>query len=268
MYEKAIVTFLDILGFRDIVANSDATKIHEILKIVEEVATPDTTEKWLYNPETIVFSDSIVRTRKINTEENIQYPIGLVFHELLDIVHAQSELIDHGILIRGGIAFGDIYIDKNQIFGPALIRAYDLENKFAKYPRLIVDPELIKELKQNKLLRKYGHSVEQESEHISELVRQSDDGLWFIDYARAIESELNEPEMYPDFLIKHRDLIIKNSSNFKNYDKNMEKYVWLASYHNALVNEIKQKWFKHYGLKRKELLINSSEIPALQYIEP
>ncbi|MFZ5771306.1 MAG: hypothetical protein ACOY4W_07745 [Thermodesulfobacteriota bacterium] len=111
MYTKAIVTFLDILGFRDIVASSDSTKIHELLKIVEEVTTPDTTEKWLYNPETVMFSDSIVRTRKINTEENIQYPIGLVFNELLDIVHAQSELIDHRILIRGGIAFGDIFTD-------------------------------------------------------------------------------------------------------------------------------------------------------------
>jgi len=31
-----------------------------------------------------------------------------VFYELLDLLHAQGELIGLGILIRGGIALGDV----------------------------------------------------------------------------------------------------------------------------------------------------------------
>lgn len=267
MYSKAIVTFLDILGFRQLVAESKPERLHKILEIVEKVATPDSSKELSYEPETIVFSDSIVRVRKIHSEENLQYPIGLVFNELLDFVHAQSELIRHGILIRGGITFGNIHIDKNQIFGPALIRAYDLENKFAKYPRLIVDPVLIKEFKKNKLLRRDGHSIKQEKEYVKKLVRQSDDGLWFVDYARAVSSELDEPEMYPVFLEIHRKMIIENCSKFNEYNKNLEKYVWLASYHNALIREIDQSWFKHYKIKKKDMMIKTNELPALQYLE-
>ncbi|WP_374088448.1 hypothetical protein [Methylomicrobium lacus] len=87
-YEKAIVTFIDILGFRELVKCESSQKIHEILKIVEKAATPDNPDKWLYAPETKVFSDSIIRVRKINTKENIRFQIGLLFYELLDLLHA------------------------------------------------------------------------------------------------------------------------------------------------------------------------------------
>lgn len=30
------------------------------------------------------------------------------------------------------------------IYGPALVKAYDLESNFAIYPRIVLDPELIK----------------------------------------------------------------------------------------------------------------------------
>lgn len=275
MYKKAIVTFLDILGFRQIVADSNSGKINSILDIVKRAATPQKIDGLLfdqedivfYNPETIVFSDSIVRVRRIDSDENLKYPIGLMFNELLDIVHAQAGLIDFGILIRGGIAFGDISIDENRIFGPALIRAYDLESHFAKYPRLVLDPLLLKEYKENKLLKKHGHTYEQDSEHVKGLIRQADDGLWFVDYARAVKTELDEPKMYLIFLRRHRDLILNASSKFKELNKEMEKYVWLANYHNALIREINEEWYSHYNLKRENLLIHTKDLPALQTID-
>ncbi len=266
MYNKAIVTFLDILGFREKVSKLESKEINEILDIVEKVTTPDKSENTPYSPEAIVFSDSIVRTRQLTSKENLKYPIGLLFHELLSIVHAQSELIDYGILIRGGIAFGDICVDQNRIFGPALIQAYDLESQFAKYPRFIVDPELIKEYKTNKLLRRDEHSIKEDSTFVKSLLRQGDDGLWFIDYARAVESELDEPEMYPSFLKRHRDVIIDGCSDFKGLNKNLEKYVWLANYHNTVIMEIKDAYFESYKLDREDFYINSEELPALQYI--
>ena len=266
MYCKAIVTFLDILGFRQLVTESSPEIINEILDVLEKVATPDKKDGLLYNPETIIFSDSIVRVRKVDNGENSKYPIGLIFNELLDIVHAQSHLIDYGIFIRGGIAFDDISLDENRIFGPALIRAYDLENNYAKYPRLVLDPALIKEYKTNNLLKKLDHSYEMDSEYVKDLIRQGDDGLWYVDYGRAVEGELDDLDMYPNFLKRHREVIIQAGSKYKDINRDLEKYFWLATYHNSIVEELPDEWFEEYALEKADLLIGTSELPALESV--
>jgi hypothetical protein len=50
-----------------------------------------------------------------------------------------------GFLVRGGITIGDIVHDEEVVFGPALNRAYHLEHDIAKYPRIVVDPEVVDE---------------------------------------------------------------------------------------------------------------------------
>jgi len=263
MYCKAIVTFLDILGFRQLVSEADSKIINEILNVMEEMTTPGKDQGLLYDPETIAFSDSIVRVRKVDAGENAKYPIGLLFNELIDIVHAQSQLIDFGILIRGGIAFGDISINENRIFGPALVRAYDLESNYAKYPRLVLDPALLKEYKANKLLKKRDHSYEMDSEYVKDLIKQGDDGLFYVDYARAVAKELDELEMYPNFLRRHREVIIEAASKYKDISKDLEKYFWLATYHNTIVNELDNEWLSA-SLQREDLLIDTSDMPTLE----
>jgi hypothetical protein len=124
MYQKAIVTFLDVLGFRDLVSNSEASKVNDVLAELGRFAAPK--QRSLNSadddaPQIITFSDSVIRVRLIHTRTNRRYPVGLVFYEVLDLLHAQGELIDKGILIRGGVTYGDIYVEKNKIFGPALL---------------------------------------------------------------------------------------------------------------------------------------------------
>ena len=264
MYEKAIVTFLDILGFKEKVKNVAQNEIKTILTKLEKETVPNGEIDTFYKAETIIFSDSIVRVRKIESPKNKEYPIGLLFNELIELLHGQSMLIQNNILIRGGITFGEIFLENNQIFGPALIKAYEFESKYAKYPRIVIDPDLIKEFKNNKLLRKTGHTLKDEIEYIADLTCKSDDGLLFVDYARAIERELDEPEMYPVFLECHKKVITENSKIFAQYDKHMEKYVWMATYHNKIINSLPDKFFKHYHVKRRNLLITSFELPSLE----
>ena len=194
--------------------------------------------------------------------------LWLLFQELLSLVHAQGELIDTNILIRGSVTFGDILISDGRVFGPALVEAYELEKKFARYPRIIVDPQLIKEYKSNKLLKAEHHSIEQDSEYIHDLLKQGDDGMWFIDYARAIESEMDEPEMYPVFLQRHREVILFGSEKHKKLNAVLNKYVWMANYHNQVVADIDNECFEEYDLKKDDVLITSDEMPALQYVLP
>jgi len=263
VYEKAIVTFLDILGFADVVGKSDCTTVSTILDSLEQFTVPEAEQGCRYEPEVITFSDSIVRVRKIGTETNTNHPFGLLFNELLDLVQAQGMLIDAGILLRGAVTFGDICISEQRVFGPALVSAYELESKYARYPRVIVSPHLFHELKVNSLLVASHHDLNTEMSFIRHMLRQGDDGMWFIDYARAIEPELDEPEMYRTFLETHRALIIKRARQFKSLSTVLAKYLWLANYHNHLVHEIKSTWFQRYKTRRRKLLINLKELVTL-----
>jgi len=46
-------------------------------------------------------------------------------------------------LFRGGATIGNLFIDDIMVWGNALVRAYDLENSLALYPRIIVDIPLL-----------------------------------------------------------------------------------------------------------------------------
>lgn len=47
------------------------------------------------------------------------------------------------VLIRGAIVQGELYSENDVIFGPALTSAYMIEEKIARYPRIIASKELI-----------------------------------------------------------------------------------------------------------------------------
>ena len=64
---------------------------------------------------------------------------GLLWWELLDLVHAQPELVREAVLLRSGLTIGNVFVDSAITFGPALIRAFERENDVAVSPRVIVD---------------------------------------------------------------------------------------------------------------------------------
>jgi hypothetical protein len=53
-------------------------------------------------------------------------------------------LLRLGFLSRGGIAKGPAYHRDGKVFGPAILEAYRLENRVAVFPRVILQPEIVK----------------------------------------------------------------------------------------------------------------------------
>ena len=47
------------------------------------------------------------------------------------------------ILTRGAIVYDDIYVDDHIIYGPGFVKAYQMEENCAKYPRIIIAKETI-----------------------------------------------------------------------------------------------------------------------------
>ena len=269
VYQRAIVSFIDILGFGDFVKKSDANSVNRVLDAIEKSASPlilDEERERDDHAEIISFSDSIVRIRKIETKDNIEYPMGLLHEELLSLVHAQGELIDFDIIIRGGVSIGDIFISESRVFGPGLMKAYELESKYALYPRIIIDPLLIQVHKNDRLLKAKWHSVEDELEMMGKLLRQEDDGMWFIDYVAALEGELDEHEMYPIFLQRHREVILAGAQKHSQLNSALSKFVWMANYHNQIVTNMDDEACESYRIDKNDFIISSDEIESLQYL--
>ncbi|MCR8720797.1 hypothetical protein NVV30_19130 [Pseudomonas syringae] len=256
MYRKAIVTFLDILGFRSLIKDESSEAIDSILdkmsKYAAPIADPD---DYSYHPITTTFSDCVMRVSFTDSKANSDYQIGLLFYELLALVHAQSELIDNDVIVRGGVAFGDISYKNHRIFVPAMVDAYELESKKAVFPRIVINPIWMEALKSDRFIRSKNHTLKEELNHIRKLIRKDDDGVYFIDYIRAIRSELDDPEAgYISFLKRHCSLIKRNLDKHTDQGKVLDKYKWLSRYHDELINELAEDFLKYYGHSKESLL--------------
>ncbi|WP_434730713.1 hypothetical protein [Rhizobium binae] len=144
-YEPGIVTFIDVLGFRAMLSDRPAGEIHDIILSLREFTTPEV-ENFRRMKEVRLssrafaesVSDAVVRVRVFDT----QHSDGAFFHELLDLLHIQVQCINHGVLIRAGLAIGSVHVGLNgsgPVFGPAMVRAYEIESGEAIYPRIVVD---------------------------------------------------------------------------------------------------------------------------------
>lgn len=259
-YRPAVVTFLDILGFGQLVKQESASKVQEVLAVVSKFVAKVSRNP--YSPQAFAFSDSIVRVRHIDGL-NALHPTGLLFSEILDIVHAQAELVPHNVILRGAITVGEIYADGSTVFGPALVRAYELETKTALYPRVVIDPHALNQLRQDAALRAEHHSVKEEVQCVRDLLRRGENGSWFVDYLHSFSPELDEPAMEPDFLRMHRDLVLLRYQAAGNNTAFLDKLLWLALYHNKCVSLIPFPKLKQWGVKRTDLEIKTADMAEL-----
>lgn len=157
------------------------------------------------------------------------------------LLYAQVQLVYEGILIRGGMTIGQVFVDNVRIFGPAFVEAYELESQFARYPRIVLSPKILKALETDLLLRNEDHPLEVEKEFIYNLLRQGDDGIWFIDYLFAFEEEV-EFDDYHKLLTQHQDMITKASNFTEEVTGLALKYNWLTKYHNSTLTRLLKKW--------------------------
>ena len=129
-YTEGYLAFIDILGFSTFVSDDkNANKTHDLFEFIKKFC-------YLFNksPQLDVnvsfFSDSIVLTA--NNLDSLVVPIYIAESYL------KQEL---GLLFRGGICYGKYYHEKGVTFGPAVVKAYRLEEQ-AVYSGIIIDREI------------------------------------------------------------------------------------------------------------------------------
>jgi hypothetical protein len=131
------VIFYDVLGWRSHIekAGNDVQKIGELRRLVLLHS------RMLRLPVPVpvsvsTFSDNVVISLK---------PGKIVASLLLALATMVLATASRGFYIRGGVAVGDIIHDDEIVFGPGLNRAYELESKLAKFPRVVVDQAVLDE---------------------------------------------------------------------------------------------------------------------------
>lgn len=235
-FTERIVAFVDIMGFKNLVQESlnspdTADCLHKALKRIYNLkAANDEMENILslreYGVEITAFSDSAV----------ISYPIdyeGGFFMILLDVIHLQLELACYGILIRGGIAIGELYHDGHIVYGPAMNEAYRLESQEAVYPRVIVEEKTILEGIEKTFASQNGPELE--AEYVRSCIRRDEDGKYFLDMLRQPQELSDFGDEYYLWLSRVRRIIIKGLNENACRPHVLSKYKWLRKYFNSVV---------------------------------
>lgn len=230
-YRKAILAYLDVLGFRALIRQSeaDATKVDEIVRLL---TVTNRKGKYGYDIEneaqvtTQYFSDLMVRTSFITPAVTF---IGRLNIELMTLARIQSELTVRKIMIRGGVCLKNVFEDGELIFGPALVRSYELAEKAAVFSRIIIDGHLMKLAK-----------THAPPDIWKEVYKRGEDGEYFVDYLNpSLRDNLyvgNSFESQASLLSQHKETIEQalmcTSDEFLG-ERVRQKYIWMGLYHNS-----------------------------------
>lgn len=129
--DYAVVAFVDILGFSDMV-RSDCENKNGSLKFFEILKNINLETKEITGCSITQFSDSVIFSLPLE-EENYVKMIQI-------LSEYQYKLLCNSIICRGAMAYGKHYTKNDFMFSQALIEAYQLECMEAKYPRIIISP--------------------------------------------------------------------------------------------------------------------------------
>lgn len=246
-YSWSVVTFLDVLGFRELVSAWSADRASEVLVGLQALFAGSSEDL-----RSIAFSDSIVRARRIeNTPSNAGSALS---REIRALGLAQANAVLDGVLVRGAICVGDLYLEKGTVFGPGLVEAYDLESGVAKYPRIVVSPKALANL-----------PASQNDAPLGNLLHQGDDGVWYVDYALVFArftEELGENDELLAFLDAHRKLISENRSP-GSLDSKALKYNWLTTYHNRFLRRLPHKSSIGLGRAMQDLVVEDGLLTSI-----
>ena len=236
-YDERFVAFIDILGFKSLIEETitNDAKYQYIQGVLNHISSVQYenyhgifSEYGVFK-EVSVFSDSIV----ISYPKELSIGCGL-FHLLIDVTHLCLDLLEANILVRGGITYGKMYHSEKVCFGPAMIRAYEMEENLAVYPRIIVE--------QNAILTAFLHMPEEDHYYINNLLSNNGD-YYYLDFLSQC-SEFDDEESYIIYMKKVK-YFIETQLKMNHDPKISQKYIWFSNYYNITVTNNFKNYLPH-----------------------
>lgn len=221
-YEDRLVAFIDILGFSELVGGtaSDVSRLRHLTAALKDLY--DHIWQWeadgSYSSFAFTqFSDSIVISSLAGTSDS--------FEMLQQLLLGVMELVDsYDILVRGGITRGELIHDRVMVVGPAMVEAYHLESKVAKYPRIIIDRKLKEQIETDLEESIRAQTTLTEVPGYSRLFKDDDDGWCYLDFVNPDETYFQVLDQ-EDHLKALTQLVHKGLQHPD--EKVREKYPWL-----------------------------------------
>lgn len=234
-YEDRVVAFIDILGFSAMVekTSTDEKKLQRLTSALDDLHN----KIWEWEADGVYssfaftqFSDSIVISALAESTDS--------FGMLMQLLLGTMDLVDcYGILLRGGIVRGQLIHDNTMLVGPAMVEAYRLESKLAKYPRIIIEEELKRQFDENMEDYIKHHTNLVEVPGFNRLFKKDDDGWYYLDYIQPDEEYNNEST--PDEHLKNLGYLAEKGLK-SDEEKVRIKYEWLKKKVAAAINDKKQ----------------------------
>lgn len=242
-YSNAIVSLVDLLGFSELVRSSASPEpVLAALSAFRShtVGHPSVVRSVGHAPSRWFYADTLVRVLVVDSENKVDDLIHHLHWELRELRDAQINLLREGILLRGAVTVGAIHARDREIFGPALIRAHEIESRIADFPRIVLDAAVFERLKTNEAAQSLlGHHV------------KLDSGIAWLDYLNSASIEFYDPYKYGEFLAEHRALLEALRSKVSN-SRAREKLQWVEDYHDATVRRyasvLSSKGYSHISL--------------------
>ena len=230
-FEKRAVAFLDVLGFKGLVENAEAqprafVQFESLITVIEDhvrwdnaslslEVPPDAAPKYLFISDSIILSAPLVHDK---------YD-GMVTITLKAIAIAQK-LLEMGVLVRGGIAVGNVRHELFNIFGTGYNSAYQAEQE-AKHPRIMLTKEAASRI----------NTAMQITTPLSEL------GLWLEDAGDTIVDILHPSHIsglhnyghQEDVFVKYRSYIVNTLEQLQPGCAARGKWEWMAGFLNQSI---------------------------------
>jgi len=248
-YEERVLAFIDVLGFEKAVENTiekvdgnEIEKIPEIQKInnlLDEIRQYTIMSSFLSGELDI--KDRIVS--QISDSVVISYSKESNFcHILHDAYFLCVKALQIGFLLRGAIVCGKvIHIEnENKLFGPAFLKAYNMEREKAIFPRIIIDSNFL-DIAQANLSTCSDPNTEYND--LKRLILEDFDGISFVNYFDKLYTGVN-------IGIKgEQEHLMWLSENLKTLEEKMTedvrikcKYLWFKEKYNSRFSIFKNKY--------------------------
>jgi len=245
VHRLSYCAFLDLLGFS---ARTKASYINEtenkLLQEFHEIFSnqiarmkEETEESLLYFKS---FSDNVLLAHP-RFSDDMESEFGFIISSIKEY---QFTMALKGFFIRGGLSIGQLFVDDDNVYGEALIDAYELESKVAINPMVALCDNTMK-LVDHHLTFYHGEWAPQLKD-----VLVNGDGRYFINYLS--ECVLDTGEGYyldVESLATHRDRINEALSEYSNKPTVFSKFMWLSDYHNYFCDSVSTFQNYSYDLK-------------------
>lgn len=232
---------MDVLGFVDrqkasFKNGTETREFERFYKVAKcEGDALNVRQTLVYNSSwrTRIFTDNIVLAYPLRNDRT-ESVIGTVAR---CVSKYQLGMAKEGFFMRGGLAFDSLFIDDYCVYGKALIDAHEIEQSVAIYPRIVASDTARKHIEEH-----FGYYREPQDSPPNRFFLLDADGQVFLNYLEYCFTPIQSDEK-PDLeaLQLHRINIERNLIDFSGQSRIWVKYSWLASYHNFMVNQWREK---------------------------